>query len=377
MLSMRKVSRFSRWIVQVRLSSALPAFNERKTSAFSVVDPSRLQLKPAVRLKGRRFLPGADSITFPEYLDSPRDDFPLALEAVGTYSIEDWGRLCKEEADTSLLAYGAILFRGLPLESADDFQLFFSSTGYRPMNYIGGSAHRKNVMSQVYSASDEPPECCIDLHNEMSYSRVYNKRFFFFCLLPPEKGGVSVICKNADLFAQLDQKYIEKIVRKKIRYIRHCPDGATSDYLSWQKVFHVSTKKEAEEEMTRLGVEWEWQKNNDLTYWYLLDAMQPHFITGEEIWFNQAHAMHASFFKAHPSFYQKNIPDNQYPFHSTYGDGEEFEPDFLRQIRDAGWRSAVGIPWAKGDVLLLDNMLVQHARLDFEGQRKILVALSN
>ena len=176
MLSMRKVGRFSRWIVQVRLSSTMLAFNERKTSAFSVVDPSRIQLKPAVRLKGRRFLPGADSITFPEYLDSPRDDFPLALEAVGTYSIEDWGRLCKEEADMSLLTYGAILFRGLPLVSADDFQRFFSSTGYRPMNYIGGSAHRKNVVSQVYSASDEPPECCIDLHNEMSYSRVYNKR---------------------------------------------------------------------------------------------------------------------------------------------------------------------------------------------------------
>ena len=52
-----------------------------------------------------------------------------------------------------------------------------------------------------------------------------------------------MICKNADLFAQLDQKYVEKIIRKRIRCIRHCPDGATSDYLSWQKVFHVSTKR--------------------------------------------------------------------------------------------------------------------------------------
>ena len=127
--------------------------------------------------------------------------------------------------------------------------------------------------------------------------------------------------------------------------------------------------------MTRLEVEWEWQENNDLTYWYTLEAMQRHYITGEEVWFNQCHSMHASFFKAHPSFYQKNLPNNKYPFHATYGDGEEFEPDFLRQIRDAGWSSAVGIPWVKGDVLLLDNMLVQHARLDFEGERRILVGL--
>ena len=52
-----------------------------------------------------------------------------------------------------------------------------------------------------------------------------------------------MICKNHDLFAQLDQKYVDKIIRKKIRYIRHCPDGATSNYLSWQKVFDVATKE--------------------------------------------------------------------------------------------------------------------------------------
>ena len=87
--------------------------------------------------------------------------------------------------------------------------------------------------------------------------------------------------------------------------------------------------------------------------------------------------MHASYFKAHPSFYDKIIPDNKYPLHGTYGDGEEFEPEFLQQIREAGWRSAVGIPLQKGDVLLLDNMLVQHARLSFKGNRKVVVAIAN
>ena len=129
--------------------------------------------------------------------------------------------------------------------------------------------------------------------------------------------------------------------------------------------------------MSRLGVEWEWRGNNSLTFWYLKDAMEPHYKTGKPLWFNQAHAMHASYFKAHPSFYGLKIPDNEYPLHSTYGDGEEFEPEFLQQIRDAGWKSAVGIPWNKSDVLILDNMLVQHARLSFQGKRKIVVALSN
>ena len=71
----------------------------------------------------------------------------------------------------------------------------------------------------------------------------YILQFFFFCLLPSEKNGIAVACKNADLFAQLDQKYVDKIIRKKIRYIRFCPDDASSDYLPWQTVLKAATKE--------------------------------------------------------------------------------------------------------------------------------------
>ena len=176
MLSRRTVKYVPRWVYQLRLSSSMLDDGERKVSAFSVIDPNRMLLKPPVQLRGQRFLAGAESETFPEYLNSPGKQFPLALEAAGSYSIEEWGKMCKEETDENLLTYGAILFRGLPLDSAEDFQLLFRSMGYRPMDYIGGSAYREQVVSQVYSASDEPPECCIDLHNEMSYTPTIVKK---------------------------------------------------------------------------------------------------------------------------------------------------------------------------------------------------------
>eukprot|EP00112_Aurelia_sp_Birch-Aquarium-sp1_P008762 Seg1974.4 transcript_id=Seg1974.4/GoldUCD/mRNA.D3Y31 product="Dapdiamide synthesis protein DdaC" protein_id=Seg1974.4/GoldUCD/D3Y31 len=377
MLAIRPLRNICKVFFQARCLSTLLAVGKQKTEAFSVIDPDEIKLKEIVNLRGRKFLPGGDKDSFPQFLSGPKPDFPLALKAEGHYSIEDWGKLCREEIDGSLYEFGAILFRDLPLATTDDFQQLFASIGFPAMNYIGGSAHRENVAFQVYSASDEPPDCCIDLHNEMSYSPVYNNKFFFFCVTPPERGGESVLCKNSDLFAQLDKKYVKKIEEKRIRYIRHCPDGASSNYLSWQKVFEVETKEEAEAEMKMRNFEWKWHSDNNLTFWYLLDAFAPHYVTGEKVWFNQAHAMHASYFKAHPSFYGLNIPDHTYPFHATFGDGEEFEPEFLQQIRDAGWRSAVGIPWKSGDVIALDNMQVQHARLSFEGKRKIVVALSN
>ena len=166
-----------------RYSSAMLAVGKKKTEAFSVIEPDEMKLHSTVQLRGRRFLPGADKSTFPEYLSGPREDFPLALRAEGEYSIQEWGKFCREEADANLIHNGAILFRQLPLKSTDDFQLLFQSIGYPPMNYVGGSAHRENVASQVYSASDEPPDCCIDLHNEMSYSPVYNNKVLFMCPL--------------------------------------------------------------------------------------------------------------------------------------------------------------------------------------------------
>lgn len=179
-MALRKaIGNISRWAVQARHSSTMLAVGQRKTNAFTIVDPSQLQLTSEVPLRGRKFLPGADASSFPKYLNGPKENFPLALEAVGSYSIEDWGKLCREEADANLLSYGAILFRGLPVDSANDFNRLFHNVGYPAMNYIGGSAHREHVSSQVYSASDEPPECCIDLHNEMSYCPVYNKKVSF------------------------------------------------------------------------------------------------------------------------------------------------------------------------------------------------------
>jgi hypothetical protein len=38
---------------------------------------------------------------------------------------------------------------------------------------------------------------------------------------------------------------------------------------------------------------------------------------------------------------------------------------------------AVRFDWQKGDVILLDNMLVAHARDPFEGPRKIVVAMGD
>ena len=55
---------------------------------------------------------------------------------------------------------------------------------------------------------------------------------------------------------------------------------------------------------------------------------------------------------------------------STMGD-EIF--DEVRAVLDA---ETVAFPWEEGDVLMLDNMLVAHARSPFKGPRKVIVAMA-
>ena len=64
------------------------------------------------------------------------------------------------------------------------------------------------------------------------------------------------------------------------------------------------------------------------------------------------------------------------PRHVYYGDGTPIEDSVVAEISEIYEQQAVRFQWQPGDVIVLDNMLVAHARDPFEGTRKILVAMA-
>ena len=66
---------------------------------------------------------------------------------------------------------------------------------------------------------------------------------------------------------------------------------------------------------------------------------------------------------------------HEYPFHCTYGDGEEFEDEIIDHVRCTLWKNSVATSLQQGDVLILDNILAMHSRMAFKGPRKILVQM--
>ena len=66
------------------------------------------------------------------------------------------------------------------------------------------------------------------------------------------------------------------------------------------------------------------------------------------------------------------------PFHPRVYSMENWAPwsQMLEHIRDAYAQEKTLFTWQRGDILLLDNVLLAHGRSPFAGTRKIVVAMA-
>ena len=115
-----------------------------------------------------------------------------------------------------------------------------------------------------------------------------------------------------------------------------------------------------------------WDPSGDMYLWQIRPPVIVHPVTGEKLWFNQATAVHGSYYKSLPTSAGKDIPEDKFPSHTYYGDGSVIERETLQHIRATSWSCAVGFKWQEGDLLVLDNFSVQHARIGFKEEREIL-----
>lgn len=126
-------------------------------------------------LVNRKYLPGSTSSTFPKNLNPPKENFPFIISAkdvpISNHATAgEYAEICQKNFGEILNEHGAVLFRDFPINGHQDFNDFFNGLGkFNSMDYVGGAAPRKVVGKDVYTASDEPPDICIEGHNEMAY----------------------------------------------------------------------------------------------------------------------------------------------------------------------------------------------------------------
>lgn len=276
--------------------------------------------------------------------------------------------------DEILLNEGGALLRGFEVASVDAFEQFAASFGFPLLKYEFGSTPRTAVSATgVYTSTEYPAHQHIPLHNEQAYTREWAMKIWFCCVTAAQEGGETPIADSRVIYRRMPGA-IRHRFEDGILYVRNF--GEEFD-VPWQKVFNTDSRAEVEAFCRHAKITCEWKEDGDLRTKQLCQGVETHPITGEKVWFNQAHLFHIS--NQAPEVREtledllgiENVPRNTY-----FADGSPIPDDVLAEVRRVLDEETVIFPWKKGDVMVLDNMLIAHARTPFKGPRKIVVAMA-
>jgi len=305
------------------------------------------------------------------------DSFPLALSVSSPCSLNesvDWVRSRTAWLTDQLTRHGAVLFRGFPLSTADDFDAFVAAFGWTGFPYLESlsNAVRINRTPRVFTANEAPPDVNILLHHEMAQTPRFPGRLLFFCERPAEAGGATPLCRSDQLLDLLEQEcpdFVRACESRGLLYSNVMPDQNDPESgmgRSWRSTFRADTRADAEAEMTALGYSWEWRADGSLRATTPVLPAVRKLTTGRQSFFNQLIAASQGWKDG------RNDPAEAI----THGDGTRLDISAVQTASRLADSITFDIPWERGDVALVDNFAVMHGRRTFTGTRKILVSLA-
>lgn len=322
---------------------------ERKTVSLSQADPVKLD----------ELQVGDSSIA----LIVPQGD---------VIDLADWARSNRDLIEAQVLKHGAALFRGFNVNTSPAFELFAlvicreifkENSEHTPVSTNG------NVQTPVFY----PPYKKLLWHNENTFNHSWPMKIMFGCVRPAQEGGETPLVDSRRVYERIPAAIREEFRRKQIMYVRNYGEGLGLD---WQTVFRTTSKAEVEDLCRRTATEFEWRGGDRLRTRQVRSALGKHPQTGEMVWFNQALHWHVSCLDETTRasmtaiFTEEDLPRNCY-----YGDGSLIDDAIIQEMSRIYEDVEITFAWHEGDVIVVDNMLMAHARNPFVGERKLLVAM--
>jgi len=304
------------------------------------------------------------------------DENPLPLVArpgMPGVDLAEWAGSHRQQLDEWFDKHGAILFRGFGLDGVEDFERVATAVaGDLFAEY--GDLPPESASQRVYGSTPYPADKMILFHNESSHLPTWPLRQFFFCVIPSATGGTTPLLDSRAVYQALDPAVREEFERKGLMYVRNFSEGID---VPWQDFFHTTDKAEVEAVCRDSGMTCQWTTGDGLRISQHSPAVVDHPRTGERLFFNQVQLHHVYCLdddtrdSLRQLFSEEDLPRNVY-----FGDGSRIPDETMQYIGDMYEDLCVDFPWESGDLVAVDNMLVQHARRPFSGERKLLVAMA-
>ena len=305
------------------------------------------------------------------------DVFPLVYASENSLStltqVHKWLGENKERLLEQLSRHGAILFRGLPVNSDSDFDSVIRSFGLKNFTYAESlsNAVRRNRTERVFTANEAPASVSIFLHHEMAQTPIYPSKLFFYCEQAAHSGGATPLCRSDILLQELTKQapeFVAACLKLGVRYSNVMPnidDLESGQGRSWRSTLSTDDKSAAEDKLRKLGYQWEWLEQDSLRVTTAVLPAVRETDNGRQVFFNQLIAAFRGW-KDTRNATEKSI---------RFGDDSAISTQAMAKAIHIGDELSFDIPWQSGDVALVDNFLVMHGRRPFEGQRRVLASL--
>jgi alpha-ketoglutarate-dependent taurine dioxygenase len=274
-----------------------------------------------------------------------------------------------------LCEHGALLFRDSGVDSVKEFQNVACAISSDIPDFAEESSPRSVVDGKVMTSTNYPADYPIQFHNEYSYAHSWPMRLYFYCLQPAAQGGETPIADSRRVLSRLSPGTRERFLRLGVLYKRNYTNGIG---VPWTTAFRTTDQAVVEETCRARGIQWKWRDDSWLETTQFAPAIIRHPITSEDTWFN--HAFFFNVLALEPvelREYMLEEPEGDLSSNTYFGDGSRIPVETIEEIRAAYAAESVVFSWRRGDILLIDNMLVAHSRRPYSGDRKVVVVMGD
>jgi hypothetical protein len=335
---------------------------------------------------------------------SPASSFPCTLTLLpgaspfpgGAADVAAWVQANLPALLALLQSHGAVLFRGFPLATAACFSTLVSAFGWADLPYCHSLslAVRTPVCDRVCTTNDGRAGGLV-FHHEQAAAPLFPSHLFFFAEVPaaPGAGGGTGLSPSWQLLPRLaaaHPAFVADCERLGVLYRLTLPeaqDDSKGVGRSWKSFFGVDSRSACEQRMAALGYSHTWGQGG------LLHAQTPvlppvRAVPGPSgpatrVFFNQIMAQalgNAAEFAAQAlsaGAGSSSSSSSQQPC-LAFGDGSPIPLEPVQYALQVCEELAVDVQWQQGDVAVVDNMLVMHARRPWvgEGPRRVLASLA-
>jgi hypothetical protein len=270
----------------------------------------------------------------------------------------------QQAVQSCLQQHGWCLIRGAAA-TISEFRDVVVSMGFEPTEQYGdlpSFGHRS-----VFRTTPYPSDVELLFHNEAAHTPTAPRHIFFFCRNPAYEGGSTPISNGVDALACLDQQIAKALISNGLIYRRRFIPGLD---VAWSDFFGTSDKVEVERQCVAQGLAFAWFDDDILQTEYKTTATGS-LADGRMTMFHQIALHHPVFLPVEVREYFCGYdPSNRPPREVLLGDGSDLPDHWAQAIVDAQIDAGLFFQWRTGDILILDNGIMAHARSTYKGDRE-------